>query len=325
MTPYIDMHCDTLMKAWMKGKKDLFQLKNTMTDVQRLQAGGCRAQFFAIFLLPVTLKKKLGPFFPKDETYIAKLCGIYQNTLQRHPGQIGPALSCAQLEQNAAAGRLSGVLTMEDGRAVAGRLENLDRFYQMGVRVLGLTWNHANCFGAPNAADEQTMAQGLTAFGKESIAYMNQLGMGIDVSHLSDGGFWDVARLSQKPFFATHSNCRALNPHPRSLTDEMIRALAEKGGVMGLNFGPQFLTADTKCKDSRIDAMLAQLRHMVKVGGIGCAAIGTDFDGVSGNMQIASASEMPLLFEAMEQAGFTADEIETIACKNVQRVLREVL
>ena len=101
---------------------------------------------------------------------------------------------------------------------------------------------------------------------------MNELGMIVDVSHLSDGGFRDVAALCKKPFVASHSNCRSINPHPRSMTDEMIRTLADKGGVMGVNFGPEFLTGDVKAKESRTEALVAQLRHMMNVGGEDCPA-----------------------------------------------------
>ena len=322
--PYIDLHCDTLPRALRQEKDTLFELKDTMTDLKKLRAGGCLAQCFAIFLPPVPYVQKAADY-PGDEAYIEALHRIFMQTEEKH-GDIFSRIETAEdLSGLSASGKLGGILTMEDGRAVQGKLENLKRFYDMGVRILGLLWNHANCFGAPNSTDPAVMNTGLTAFGREALAYMEELGMGIDVSHLSDGGFWDVVKLTGKPFFATHSNCRAMNPHPRSMTDEMIRALADKGGVMGINFCPEFLTEDISRTDARIDGIAAQLRYRINVGGLECAAIGTDFDGIGGTLEIPDASAMPQLFEALEARDFTADELEHIAFRNVMRVLEEIL
>lgn len=324
MVPYIDMHCDTLMRAWMRRRSDLLHLKG-MVDLARLGAGGCKAQFFAVFLPPVELVRRLGPLFPSDEDYIKKCIAIFHHTARLHPDLLAQAKTFEEIEKNAAAGKLSGILTLEDGRAVNGRMEHLDRFYRMGIRLISLTWNAPNCFGEPNGS-----SGGLTPFGREAVAHMNRIGMMVDVSHLSDRGFSEVAEICRqngKPFVASHSNCRALTPHPRNLTDEMIRALADCGGVIGVNFGPDFLEQGQPRfrKESRIAAIVAHLKHMIRIGGTDCAAIGTDFDGINGRLEIGSADRMPLLFEALEREGFAADAIEKIAFRNVERVLREVL
>ncbi|MEG0110366.1 MAG: dipeptidase [Oscillospiraceae bacterium] len=325
MTPYIDMHCDTLMQAWLHRKKDVFSLPKAMVDVERLQKGECMAQFFAIFMPPIKMKKYMGPFFPKNDAYIEKLCNIFENTINCHSEIMAFAGNAAELKQNYENHKISAFLTLEDGRAIDGSMEKLERFYKMGVRLISLTWNQPNCFGFPNSDDAAAMGLGLTDFGKLAVERMNELGILIDVSHLSDGGFADVLNISKKPFVASHSNCRALSPHRRNLTDEMLKALAEKGGVAGVNFGPGFLSADITSTESTLPNILAQLRHMIQIGGIGCAAIGTDFDGIKGNLAIPGADKMPLLFYKLEQEGFTAEEIEHIAYKNVQRVLADAL
>lgn len=322
---YIDMHCDTLMMAWMKKQTDIYDQPDMMVDIKRLLQGCCKAQFFAIFMPSPGMKERMGLTQMDDDDYINHLSTIFRTTLEKHPESVAQAVSLADIRENAGAGKVSAVLTMEDGRSVDGKMEKLERYYGIGVRVLGLTWNQANCFGSPNSPDAAVMQQGLTAFGKDAVVRMNELGMGIDVSHLSDGGFWDVAKLTKKPFFATHSNCRSLNPHPRSMTDEMIRALADKGGIMGVNFCPAFLVQDTENNRATCDMLTAQLRHMIRIGGEDCAAIGTDFDGMGGELEIGSADRMPLLFEALDKAGFTANEIEKIAFRNAERVLQEVL
>ncbi len=233
---YADLHCDMLYAAWRKGAGEMYQMDGTMADVSKIVRGGCRLQLYAIFMPdPDEIRSFTRPY-QGDDMYIKETHEIFMRTVQEHGDVFAAAGNIQDAARNAAEGKASGMLSMEDGRAVAGSFEKLRAFYEMGIRVMGLTWNHANCFGYPNSTDREEMQKGLTAFGKESIACMEEMGMLIDVSHLSDGGFRDVARLSRKPFIASHSNCRALNPHPRSMTDEMIRTLADSGGVMGLNF-----------------------------------------------------------------------------------------
>ena len=129
------------------------------------------------------------------------------------------------------------------------------------------------------------MEKGLTDFGKEVVAEMERLGMAVDVSHVSDGVFWDVAAIAKKPFLASHSNARAVCGHTRNMTDDMIRKLAEKGGVMGLNIGPEFITFGSE--ESTVDGMVKQILHIREVGGSDILALGSDFDGIHGKLEVA--------------------------------------
>ena len=327
---YIDLHCDTLSEAFLKGKNDIFCFPEAMADVQRLQKAGVAAQFFAIYMLPQlesienTADDKSFEI-PDDDNYIEALCGIMERTQVGHPEVIALTKSAAEFEKNNKVGKISAFLTMEDGRAVDGKMEKLEQFYEKGIRLISLTWNYENCFGAPNSFDSSVMEQGLTPFGKEAVCRMEELGMIVDVSHLSDGGFWDVAGILHGPFLASHSNCRALSPHPRNLTDEMLHILGERGGIAGMNFCPAFLHQDITRKDSTIESMITQVKHMVNKGGIECAAIGTDFDGIQGSLEIGTPEKMELLFAKLSAAGFTTGEIEKIAFENVERVIREIL
>ena len=323
MIPYIDMHCDTLMRAYVNKESDMFNLPELMLDVKRLTKSGASAQFFAVFMLPESMRGKMKDAFPEDVDYIKALLAIYEKTLTECGDSIGRCVEFNDYLDNKKAGRVNALLSVEDGRAVDGDMGRLKWLRSKGVRMMAPLWNYSNCFGFPNSDDFSIMQKGLTAFGKEAVEEMNKIGMIIDVSHLSDGGFWDVATLSKKPFVASHSNCRALSPHRRNLTDEMIRALADKGGVMGLNFYGPFLNSDISCMESRIPQMLAHLKHMMKVGGSDLPAIGTDFDGMEGSFEISDCSKMHLLFETMEQNGFTCEQIEKIAYKNVERVIKE--
>lgn len=322
---YIDMHCDTLMEACLAGREDVFDFPDAMVDVRGLKEGDCMAQFFAVFMPDAGLWERFKREPIPDEEYMQICEKIYRNSLSKYPEYLAQALDYESLCKNKSEGKISAFLTMEDGRPVNGSMEKLEEFYQKGYRLISLTWNDKNCFGNPNSRDRKIMESGLTSFGIEAVQRMNELGMLVDVSHLSDGGFYDVVKYSRKPFAASHSNCRALCEHPRNLTDEMLRTLGECGGVAGLNFYPGFLDDRDGNEDSKIEKMAAHLRHMISCGGIDCAAIGTDFDGIDGKLEIGRASAMQTLFEYLEKQGFTQSEIEKIAYKNVERVIKEVL
>ncbi len=149
----------------------------------------------------------------------------------------------------------------------------------------------------------------------------------VDVSHLSDKGFWDIAEHSTRPFAASHSNCRALAPHCRNLTDEMIRALAEKGGLVGLNYCSGFLDdqpARKLCR-STTALMAKHAAHFKQVGGIEIIGLGSDFDGIGGKLEMDDCSKLPLLADALRSEGFTEDEVEAIFYRNAQRFFEENL
>lgn len=323
---YIDMHCDTLEKALARKSRTAEHLEGTMVDVERLRQGGAAAQFFAMFLPQRNVPEWFGlEEMPEPEELMERMYQIFLNTLKECSGYLAPAHNAAELEANQKAGKISAFLTIENGFPVRGELDNLKKFYDMGVRLITLTWNDANCFGHPHSGDPEEMSRGLTGFGKEAVSYMNELGILVDVSHLSDGGFYDVAKLSKKPFVASHSNCRALSPATRNLTDEMIHILAEKGGVAGINFAPFFLNEDVTDEHSRVERMCDHVCHLIDKGGVECVGIGTDFDGIDGKLEIADCTGMQLLFEALHRRGLSEDVIEKIAYGNVARVIRDVM
>lgn len=326
---YIDMHCDTLAKVVAQGKKTAKELKGTMVDAKRLQQCGAKAQFFAMFLQQKREENWSNPgqdsFWYTDaeiKKQMQDMYSVYQNTMEICSDIIAPAYSYEDLKRNWQQKKVSAFLTVENGCVVDGKMERLEQLYQMGVRLVTLTWNDDNCFGHPHAKEAERMKLGLTPFGREAVTYMTELGILVDVSHLSDGGFYDVAKLVRGPFVASHSNCRALSPATRNLTDDMIRVLAEHGGVAGLNFYPPFLNADSVDKESRIETMCEHVRHMINVGGIECVGIGTDFDGIEGKFEIADCTEMEKLFDALQKGGLSGDAIEKIAHENVERVLQ---
>jgi len=329
---FIDLHCDTLqLYAYDRvSAGDLFQ-NECAVDFLRMKEAGMSAQFFAMFM-PVSghcdyLKHpeiyRDGKLW--DEGFLTVLYRGFKQSIEEHSDLVSHVSTWVDYENARREGKLSAFLTVEDGRAVDGKMENLQELRRAGVSLISLTWNFENCFGSPNSRNPKVMAEGLTEFGKEAITEMNDLGIIVDVSHLSDGGFYDVAALCKKPFVASHSNARALSPHPRNLTDEMIRILADKGGVMGLNFCPAFLLSTGEGEDSRIEDMVRHLEHIRQVGGSEVIALGGDLDGIGGRLEIDSCDKVVQLFDALKQRGFTEEELDKLAFKNVERVLRECL
>ena len=324
---FIDMHCDSLSALLLKDGEnaELYHAEATMVDIERMKHCGQLAQFFAVFLPPPGALEQFGLPPINDGDYIQTLrCCLLKN-VEKHSELIQMAYNADDLLSNRAQGKMSAVLTMEDGRAVAGELANIKRFYDMGFRAISLTWNMPNCFGAPNSTDTEIMKSGLTEFGKEAVAYMQELGILVDVSHLSEGGFYDVAGICQKPFVATHSNSRSLCPHSRNLTDAQMRVLGDAGGVAGLNFGPEFLNPDIRCKDSTAELIAKHARRMADSGGVESVGLGSDFDGIEGNLEISECSKVYLLEDALKKEGFSPSEIEKIFYQNVIRVMKEAM
>ena len=332
---YVDFHCDTLLRACGEGRTTVVEMPGASVDAKRLIEAKVAAQFFATFLFPRTDTERweriLGPdvfqgvegFEPEDRL-ISKARNVLQNTLDANAEKMTFARTGSDLKRAMADGKTAAFFTLEDGRSVGGSFEKLKQYQDLGVSLISLTWNYENCFGYPNSSEPEKMNLGLKPFGKEAIEYMNEIGMVVDVSHLSDGGFWDVVSVTKKPFVASHSNCRAISPHQRNLTDEMIRALAEKGGVAGLNLYAKFLNADVQCSTSMVSDMVAHIQHMICVGGLECAALGTDFDGIQGTLEVGDPTRMEILFEALRKSGLSQDAIDQIAWKNGLRVLCDI-
>ena len=314
---FVDFHCDTLMRAFLQKRTSVDDFPEAMVDAQRLVAGGALAQWFAIYLRPESEM----PFGVSDEAYIDGCLEIFHNTITES-SILAPAYGAAEVLTNRKNGKVSALLSFEDGRAVTS-IERLECYYAQGLRMIGLTWNGANCLAHPNSADAAKMALGLTNHGRDVVRRMNELGMLVDVSHLSDGGFHEVADIAKKPFIASHSNCRSLADHPRNLTDEMIKILADQGGIMGLNLCIPFL--ETGATRSTLERMSVHVRHMINTGGIDCAAIGADLDGIDGDLEIPTCAHIPLLFDQLHKDGLSDDALEKIGWRNALRVMSAAL
>jgi membrane dipeptidase len=267
---------------------------------------------------------------PWDE--VCALHEVYRAEMENNADMIAPVLRSRDIEANSQAGKMSALLTVEEGAVCHGEISKLEKLYGMGVRMLTLTWNYPNELGYPNLDRKRGMEipdteHGLTERGREFLHRMEELGMIADVSHLSDAGFYDVLQYSSKPFVASHSNAREVCGCVRNLTDDMIRKLAERGGCMGLNFCADFLETvpEGQPNPGTIEAVVRHAKHIVKVGGIGVLGLGSDFDGIDTNQELPGAQSMELLWERLHQSGFTQGQLDAVFYKNVLRVYEEVL
>lgn len=318
----VDMHCDTIGELWKaeKAGKPISLRSNSLhIDLEKMQKGDYLLQNFAMF---VFLGREKDPL-----VNVLEMIDVYNRAMAENADIIGPVLNYEDIEKNRAAGKLSGMLTIEEGAVLKGNPYVVRTLYQLGVRMLTLTWNFENEIGYPNtivkAKDyDPSRHYGLKPEGIEIVREMNRLGMIVDVSHLGDDGFWDVLKYCDGPFVASHSNARAVCNHTRNMTDDMIRALADKGGVMGLNFCGDFLNPNGK---SRAEDMVRHAKHIINVGGSDILGLGTDYDGIDGDLELDHCDKMPLLAQEMERQGFSTQQIEKIFHGNVLRLYREVL
>ncbi len=325
-----DMHCDTISQIWERQKagnrQQLFQ-NSLHVDIQKMQKANYLLQNFALY---VDLKKEPDPFM-----YVLKLVDVFQDEMQKNKKDIYFVQTYDEIIVNEKQGKISALMTVEEGGCCKGEIQNLETLYQLGARMMTLTWNYPNELASPNIFEKDSRqsakgfplfdsSAGLTENGFLFIERMEELGMIIDVSHLSDAGFWDIAKHTEKPFVASHSNARALCGHARNLTDDMIRVIANRGGVIGLNCYGRFLNAIND-DSSRVARMAQHARHILNVGGGECLGLGTDFDGINGQLEIQDCSQMYKLVHELERQHFTESEIENILFRNVMRVYKELL
>lgn len=308
----IDLHCDTISRLMKLSNLGLRQ-NSFSVDIQKLLTGKVMAQFFALYIDKQAV--------PDTLAYCLQMVDRFHCEIEANNEFIAIAQHGKDFNKCREQGKIAAFLTIEEGGVLQGEIANLRNFYRLGVRLITLTWNYPNEIGYPNYKGVYR-EKGLTEFGHEVVREMNRLGMIIDVSHLSDQGFYDVTAATCKPFVASHSNARAVTGHFRNLTDDMIRVLAEKGGVMGINFAADFLgSADA----SRIEDIIRHIRHIYKVGGIEVLAIGSDFDGIDSVLEIENSGQLPKLADALAATGFTAAEIEKVCWQNALRVINNVL
>src|SRR5712692_7165841 len=250
----VDMHADTTQRL-VDENVDLEQrLPDGHFDAVRAKEGGLDAQFFSIWVEPELFGGGGATAIKRADVQIEAV----RNLAAKHPETWELATTAADVRRIAAAGKIAALMGMEGGYAIDEKIENVGRYYQMGVRYLSPAWSVSTSW-AGSSGDEIGKTRGLNDFGKQVIREMNRLGMMVDVSHLSDKAFWDIVNTSTKPVIATHSGCRAITDVPRNLTDEMIVALAKTGGVVNVIFYPEHIEPGYAEKKKKVYAYIASL------------------------------------------------------------------
>ncbi len=352
----IDSHIDTMQRVLMEHVDLGRRLPDGEVDLPRLREGGMHAPFFALWV----------PTFYKGSEAVRRTLDLrdaMQSVLDRYPEQIELALTAADVEHIVHAHKIAAILTIEGGHQIADDLAVLRMYQRIGIRSMTLTHFRNNDWA--DSSTDKPQHNGLTDFGKEVVREMNRIGMIVDISHVSDKTFYDALAVTTKPVIASHSSCRALSSLPRNMTDDMLRALAKNGGVVGINFGGGFLSqkeADVTLRDiNRIGASepnltgkelddyttkmhihdnwahpkpttatledaVAHIDHVVKIAGIDHVGIGSDFDGISEVPHgLEDESKMPALTAVLLKKGYSDANIKKIMGENTLRVMREVV
>ena len=307
----IDLHCDTIMQLLdHPDSGDLY--RNTWKiDIEKLQKAHSKVQDFALF---INLGKTNDPYDRYEE--MRNLCTTQIHLYGEH---IQHVLSYQDVESVYESGKIGALMSIEEGGVLGGDLDKLKQAYQDGVRLITLTWNYPNGLGEPHCGEQHKK---LTPKGIEFVEAMQDLGIVVDCSHLNDAGTEQLGDILDAPFVASHSNAREVTAHTRNLPDNLIKLIANKGGVIGLNFAQSFLGTSPV---SRIDDIVKHGLYLINKGGEDVVALGTDFDGIKPNTEIKDASEMYRLYDAFKEAGLSVEQCEKLFWKNADRLLKEIL
>jgi membrane dipeptidase len=348
----IDSHIDTIQRVVMG--EDLGERHDVgHVDLPRLREGEMRAPFFALWV----------PVFFRGAEAVRRTLDLrdaMQSLLDTYKDQIALATTAADIERIVKAHKISAFLTIEGGHTIDDDLRVLRMYYRLGIRSMTLT--HARNTNWADSASDTPAHNGLTDFGKEVVREMNQLGMVVDLAHVSDKTFYDTLAVTTKPVIVSHSSMRAISNVPRNVSDEMLRALANNGGVIGINFGMGFinpkdaeklkLATDTEAEApsltgkaldeyaaanaqklfgeraivvATVEDVADHIDHAVKIAGIDHVGIGSDFDGIAATANgLEDVSKMPALVAVLLKRGYTETDLKKILGENILRVVREV-
>lgn len=339
MIPVFDGHNDTLLRlVQQRDRPFATESADGHVDAVRAARGGLAGGLFAMFAPPsdavfdVTAGPApdgVPPFGPVDPATALHWTLAMFATLRRleAAGSLRICTSADAIEDAMAGGVLAAVPHLEGAEAVLD-VDVLEALYALGLRSLGLVWSRPNAFATgvpftfPGSPD---VGPGLTAHGRDLVRACDRLRIVLDVSHLNEAGFWDVLAASERPIVASHSNVHALCPTPRNLTDAQLDALAERDGLVGLNFAVRFLREDGEARtDTPLDTMVRHLDHLVDRLGPDRVAFGSDFDGATIPDAIGDAAGLQALIDALATHGWDEGSLRKVAHENWLALVRRV-
>ncbi|MEO7993153.1 MAG: dipeptidase [bacterium] len=317
----IDGHADTFYEVMDKGHDFFSDVPYGHTDYGRFLKGGVNLQIASIY----TPKEFMGPYATE---FALKLLWHGLTTIDGSAGRLVHVKDLATLDQVAPGeGKLGFMFSLEGGSPLNGSIELLEMFYRLGIRAVGLVHNHRNEL-ADGAYPQPGPQRGMTGHGKAIVRRMEELGMVVDVAHLADPSFYDLLNLITKPIWASHALCRAIQPLPRNLSDDMIRAIAGTGGVVGVDFIVEHMKPITVgvAPSGSVEDVCDHVDHIVQLVGIDHVGIGSDFDGYFTPVgHLADVGELPNLTAALLARGYGEAEVVQFMGANFLRVLRQVL
>ena len=309
MMDLFDGHCDTILRCYLEGGG--LRHQSGQLDLERRRGKGRWAQFFAIFGSPEDM-----PGRSLWEVCLEEYA-LFRGELDANTDLAVFCRNGKEAEAAFAAGKTAAFLSVEGAELLDCDLKKLRLAHRMGVRAVNLTWNHPNALSGTNAQETE---RGLSDQGRVFVKTMGELGMLVDVSHLSDPGFWDVIETTARPVIATHSNARAVFPNPRNLTDEQFTAIINTNGVAGLNMYAGFLGDEPD-----LDTVRAHLEHFLALGGEDHVSMGGDWDGCTQLPQgIHGIQDMEKLYEHLLRRNYSEALLEKIFYSNLMRVVNEV-
>ena len=328
----VDTHIDTTQKLGREGW-DFMALHepgrgadSSHVDFPRMREGGLDAAFFSIYMAgtvtgPEAVKRSL--------TMIDNV----RRLAEQHPNEIMLATSAADVRAAHKAGKIAALMGMEGGHMIDDSLSVLRDYARLGIRYLTLT-HSVNTHWADSSGDKPEH-NGLTDFGKDVVRELNRLGVMVDISHVADKTFWDALEVSKAPLVASHSSCRAISGHPRNMTDEMIKALAEKGGVIQINYSTSFLSNELyEATQKNVPAaerprvswekIVEHIDHAVKIAGPTHVGLGSDFDGTTVPDGMEDASKLPKITAALLEKGYSEQYVKNSLGENLLRLMEKV-
>ncbi len=302
--PLFDTHCDTISVCENKGRP-LLEYAEGHLDLKRLGEYTKAVQFFAMF--DSLADCQADGMFAKTK----RMAACFKREVEKNSDIVVQCRTAADIKKANAEGKIAAVLSCEGSELLNCDPENIDWAYEVGIKAINLSWNHPNFLTGTNRHEPK---RGLNGLGREFVRRAQEKNILIDVSHLSDPGFWDLMEITKKPVLASHSNSRVICDHTRNITDDMFKALMQTGGVVGLNFFSSFISRE---KDPSMDDIIRHVDHFMELGGEKHVGIGADLDGcarLAGGMK--GVQDMPMLWEALSKHGYSDALLEDIFYNN---------
>lgn len=306
-----DAHCDTISRCWREYEG--LAHNSGMISLERTSGFARYCQFFALWTADGFTGYPLGQDSVERAYYALLRC--FKDQMARNSDKIVQCRTVQDVEQAHSQGKAAAFLTVEGAELLGCDPGRLDGAAAAGVTAINLTWNHANALSGSHCDQPE---RGLSPIGREFVSKMEDLRILIDVSHLSEPGFWDVVGMARRPIIASHSNAKFVWNHTRNLTDEQITAIIENQGVIGLNFYTGFVGGSQD-----LDMVRAHLDHMLALGGRACVALGGDWDGCDTIDALPSIDRLGRLYEHLLCHGYHETVVRDLFYNNLMRVVSQ--